>query len=234
MFFQVQRCLDWLVENGADFPDLVIKEYDDGLRGVCAKTDIQSSKTIVRIPLKCMIMNDIAAETESGQIIVKDRRFSPNARLAIFILEEMESGQSFFKPYLDILPRKFDNFPMRWSDNELEWLKGSNIYDQTVSRRKHTKHTYNRACKLLPGFSRFPFSLFFWAKLAVSSRTFGVEVNGHDFSAMVPFADMLNHHQPSDVRWYYSDERQCFKFKSNVLIKAEQQVCVLVPFRFPV
>jgi histone-lysine N-methyltransferase SETD3 len=218
-----------LVENGAEFPDLFVKEYDDGLRGVCTKTGIESKQPILRIPLKCMIMNDIAAETEYGRIAVEEKSFSINCKLAIFILEEMESGRSFFQPYLDMLPRKYNSFPLRWTEQELEWIKGSKAYTQTLSRRKHTKREYDRACELLPGFSRFPFSLFFWAKLAVSSRTFGVEVNGRVYSAMVPFADMLNHYQPADVNWDYNNQLQCFEFKSSHPLRAGQQVSMLFP-----
>ena len=44
----------------------------------------------------------------------------------------------------------------------------------------------------------------------VSSRIFGITVNGVKTDGFVPYADMLNHKRPRQTTWYYSDERKGF------------------------
>ncbi len=46
--------------------------------------------------------------------------------------------------------------------------------------------------------------------MIVSSRIFGITVNGVKTDGFVPYADMLNHKRPRQTTWYYSDERQGF------------------------
>jgi histone-lysine N-methyltransferase SETD3 len=46
--------------------------------------------------------------------------------------------------------------------------------------------------------------------MIVSSRTFGVVINGRKTDALVPIADMLNHKTPKLTTWYFSDEKRGF------------------------
>lgn len=46
--------------------------------------------------------------------------------------------------------------------------------------------------------------------MIVSSRIFGITVNGVKTDGFVPYADMLNHKRPRQTTWYYSDEREGF------------------------
>jgi histone-lysine N-methyltransferase SETD3 len=41
---------------------------------------------------------------------------------------------------------------------------------------------------------------FAWARMMVASRNFGIMVSGRRTDALVPLADMLNHHRPRQVR----------------------------------
>lgn len=44
----------------------------------------------------------------------------------------------------------------------------------------------------------------------VSSRIFGITVNGVKTDGFVPLADMLNHRRPRQTTWYYDDNREGF------------------------
>ena len=53
------------------------------------------------------------------------------------------------------------------------------------------------------------------AKTAIPPQTicvaiFGLLVNGHRTSALVPHADMLNHFRPRETKWTFCEETQCF------------------------
>jgi histone-lysine N-methyltransferase SETD3 len=51
---------------------------------------------------------------------------------------------------------------------------------------------------------------FVWARMIVSSRIFGIIINGKKTDALVPIADMLNHKIPKMTSWFFSDERKGF------------------------
>lgn len=47
-------------------------------------------------------------------------------------------------------------------------------------------------------------------RFIVSSRIFGITVNGVKTDGFVPLADMLNHKRPRQTSWYYDDKRAGF------------------------
>ena len=78
----------WLLDNGAEFPDLYLKRYTDNMRGVHASRPIESYSTVVAIPLKCLITDHMGrTETELGRLM-----FAPgtpmhaHARPALLVL----------------------------------------------------------------------------------------------------------------------------------------------------
>jgi len=53
---------------------------------------------------------------------------------------------------------------------------------------------YRNICEVFPAFGeRATLDDFKWARMCVCSRNFGIVVDGLRTSAMVPYADMLNH-----------------------------------------
>merc|ERR1719183_176276 len=46
--------------------------------------------------------------------------------------------------------------------------------------------------------------------MVVCSRNFGMLVNGVRTSALVPYADMLNHHRPRETKWQFDNDTQHF------------------------
>lgn len=46
--------------------------------------------------------------------------------------------------------------------------------------------------------------------MIVSSRIFGIQIEGVKTDAYVPYADMLNHKRPRQTTWTYTDDREGF------------------------
>lgn len=46
--------------------------------------------------------------------------------------------------------------------------------------------------------------------MIVSSRIFGIQIEGVKTDAYVPYADMLNHKRPRQTAWTYTDDREGF------------------------
>ena len=63
-------------------------------------------------------------------------------------------------------------------------------------------------------------------RMVIASRLFGITINGEWTEAVIPFADMLNHKQPSEAKWAYSDERGGF------LVEALEDLAKGVPVQY--
>ena len=228
----------WLRNDcGAVFPDLEVREYSPSARGVHVKKDVGDvpvGRQILSIPMKCIITEETGKTTELGQIIAKTPKLESVDRniyvLLAYILESREGGTSFFQPYYDILPAGMDNFPIFWSDALLAKMKGSDIVGLIRERKEDMRKNYMRLCDAAPAFGRFSLNDFLWARTIVGSRNFRIfavdEKSGKKkaYTAMVPYADMLNHERPKVTSWTFSESQRAFVITSTLGMKGGQQV----------
>jgi hypothetical protein len=109
------------------------------------------------------------------------------------------------------LPKTLSNIPIFWNDEELEYLKGSYLLTQIKDRIEAITEDYYSICEVAPQLKSIAtLDEFKWARMCVCSRNFGLQINGHRTSALVPHADMLNHRRPRETKWSYDDELQAF------------------------
>jgi histone-lysine N-methyltransferase SETD3 len=60
--------------------------------------------------------------------------------------------------------------------------------------------------------------------MAVSSRIFGVKIDGRKTDVLAPFADMLNHRRPRHTHWFYDDRYKSFIIQALDNIHQGQEV----------
>lgn len=66
--------------------------------------------------------------------------------LALLLIHHKHLENSFFKPYIDILPEKLDGLPY-WTDTELSELKESPVWERAnsiIQSRKDAFSTYSK------------------------------------------------------------------------------------------
>jgi len=218
----------WLLDNGSKYPQLEMREYDEEVRGVHAKEEIEEDVNIVEIPLSCLITVEMGKQTEVGQAVLAanlDLDAPKHVFLMLFMLVDRKNPDSFFKPYYDTLPPTLSNMPIFWSEEELRWLDGSYLQTQVEDRRFAIENDYAAICELVPGFAEVAtLAEFKWARMCVCSRNFGLVVNGTRTSAMVPLADMLNHYRPRETKWTFDNGLQAFTITTLMGIRGGAQV----------
>ena len=64
---------------------------------------------------------------------------------------EYSSPQKF---YFDLLPKDFSNFPIFYTEKELEYLKGSPFLNQVLDKKIDMKIDYEKICFYIPSFSQ--------------------------------------------------------------------------------
>jgi len=205
----------WLNENGARFGEKVeLRGYEDEVRGVHATRNLHADEIVIEIPLKCLITVEMGKATDVGRAVLEaelELDAPKHVFLMLFLLLDRRNPSSFFRPYYDVLPRTLKNMPIFWETNELAWLEGSYLLTQIDERKRAIQSDHKAIAGIWPGFSDIcTLDEFSWARMCVCSRNFGVVVNGIRTSAMVPYADMLNHFRPRETKWTFDNTRGAF------------------------
>ena len=148
--------------------------------------------------------------------------------LMIYLLwdRKMRGSSSFFAPYYDILPKSCRNMPVFWSKDELALLEGSHLLVQVADRAAAVKEDYEAILSVAPELLTQVATPdeFLWARMIVCSRNFGLLINGRRTSALVPYADMLNHRRPRETKWTFCEDTQCFTITTLRGIDGGEQV----------
>lgn len=189
------------------------------MRGVHARTHIPPNTCCVQIPRRCLITVEMGQATPIGHAIL-DSELDLDAPKHIFLMiyllwdRKVNGSNSFFHPYYEILPQTLHNMPIFWSPDELCNLEGSYLLTQIAERNEAIAEDYHAICQIAPLAQISTLEEFKWARMCVCSRNFGLQIDGHRTSALVPHADMLNHYRPRETKWTFDEDRQAFTITS--------------------
>ncbi|KAE8915840.1 hypothetical protein PF005_g16721 [Phytophthora fragariae] len=195
-----QRFLQWLQDNGATFPKLQWPTTTpSGLRGAVATSAIATGEPMLCIPRRLLISEDLCWRDPQLRCVFQDNRdvfTRDDPVLSLFLVREQLLGaRSFFQPYLAVLP--YPESVQDWTQDELRELHDGRLVDAAARRSSEIDVYYRRVMNRLqskyPG--EFPealytFDRFKFAWKTIQARTFGRRL---PWTALVPFADCLNH-----------------------------------------
>uniref|UniRef100_A0A7S2VAL0 Rubisco LSMT substrate-binding domain-containing protein n=1 Tax=Entomoneis paludosa TaxID=265537 RepID=A0A7S2VAL0_9STRA len=114
--------------------------------------------------------------------------------------------------------------PIFWTPEELQNLQGSYLLHQIADRNQAITEDYQTICSIAPLAQVCTLEEFKWARMCVCSRNFGLQIDGHRTSALVPHADMLNHYRPRETKWTFDEDRNAFTITTLQHIPAGAQV----------
>lgn len=113
-----------------------------------------------------------------------------------------------------MLPKSYDNFPMFYTQSELDLLKNS-VFEKILNNNKtKLKEDYDILVKKIDFLQDIPYVKYLESRIITSSRVYNIKVHGEDTLAMVPYADLFNHKNPKDTSWFYDDDTDCFTVKA--------------------
>ena len=228
-FQRFQRMLDWLKEGGSAYEKLKIRFYGPDYRGVHAAKDIRKGETILFVPKHQIVTLELAFASPLGSLMyekgLRQRLISPkHSFLSAFIMQERRKPDSYWWPYMDILPKQFTNFPIFFTEYEKAFLNGSPFQLQIDEKIIDIKSDYDLICEEVPEFAQFPLQEYSEMRMMVSSRIFGIQIENTSTDGFVAYADMLNHKRPRQTAWTYTDERGGFIIEALDDIKRGEQV----------
>ena len=108
-----EKLFKWMTKDGANFDKLKMRYYGPDYRGVHAARDIKKGETILYVPKKEIITLEMAIESPIGALMAAKHSF-----LSCFIMQEKRKPASYFKEFIEILPKNFTNFPIFYTVEE--------------------------------------------------------------------------------------------------------------------
>ena len=194
--------LKWLKDNGARFPKVIWPSRDTvgGVRGAVAIETIETNEPIMYIPHKLLISPPVArASPDIGHIFIDNQSFfrgDDDLLLSTYIMyEESRGKESFWYPFLAMLPRP--GSISDWTDEEMKEVQDEHLIREAISRPSRIKLKYEKLMSMLETnyesfFNRdvHTYDRFRHAWMSIQARAFGRRL---PWTALVPFADCLNH-----------------------------------------
>jgi histone-lysine N-methyltransferase SETD3 len=215
----LNRFLHWIEQGGGRLSNIHIVPQEGGERGVFALGDIAPQQQILQLPRRYLMSLEEAKASELGRAIAP--HVPPEdvfTYLAVFILEERERGEaSFWKPFLDILPKAYPTHPFFFQEEELALLQGSFTLVRRELQHQQLTALYAHLSQHAPGFARFTLEAFLWAWFSVLTRCFAGRF-------MVPIADMLNDSRPFNTFWSLSEDGEYFEMKTTAPVAGGEEV----------
>lgn len=212
----LQVLQEWLIEGGSKIvPSLHIADASmDDVRGVYTTERLPYGTDVMVIPRNRLMLLEQCADYPVGRAYLDAARGDPDwiVQLAIVLLEEEKLGpQSKWYPYIKMLPKTLEYFPMFFPEQLLQdELRGSQVLPTLEYRRQSYRKYYQSVKDAYPPWD-IDFDAFVRGILLVNSRNFGIQLDGQSTNALVPLADLLNHERPpAPTTWQFDEERGAF------------------------
>ncbi|XP_059045181.1 actin-histidine N-methyltransferase [Achroia grisella] len=201
--FNIENFLKWLNENGAIFEGLEISEFEGYELGLKATKNFSEGSLLLMVPSKLMLTEQNARESELSPFINVDPLLQnmPNITLSLFLLLEKNKPDSFWKPYIDILPEKYSTI-LYFTSEELSELRPSPAFESALklykSIARQYAYFYNKIHTLnIPVLKDlqeiFTFENYRWAVSTVMTRQNMIQMDNCDVTSFIPLWDMCNH-----------------------------------------
>jgi len=217
----------WMKDGGCKFPKLYLKYYSQDYRGVHTLCKIAPNDCVLFVPKDYLMTNEVAMESKIGREIQKSgyEMRSEHSWLAVYLIQEKHKrSKSFWYPYISILPDKYGNMPMLFGDVYKKYLKGSYAITMAENRMASLRAEYDGICSKCAEFRKYKFLEFVWGRLAVITRIFGLNIHGKKTSALVPYADMLNHITDKQTDWQYDNKLKGYTMITNRAVARGEQI----------
>mmetsp|Transcript_1430 Transcript_1430/g.2026 ORF Transcript_1430/g.2026 Transcript_1430/m.2026 type:complete len:503 (-) Transcript_1430:138-1646(-) len=204
--------------------------------GVVAKRTLKRHEPFIRIPRKLMITSTQASQSPLGQVMMKDEAFGtmPNLMLAVHLMFESLNPDSFYRPYLDVLPRQLP-LPLFFTSEELKELKGSSTYYDALKIQKQTLRQYVLTTKILDARATstlklppFTFRDFAWAVGVVMTRQNRIPAKSDKKKhvlALIPGWDFCNF-RSGELTTHFNDDIDCSESFTMNDVKTGSQVFI--------
>lgn len=133
----IENFYRWATENGLRFDGVRIAQFQGYELGLEATRDIAEEEVLFSIPRKLILSE------ENMDLEYSPTQFGSmsNLKLSYVLMLEALKPDSFWKPYIDLLPEKY-NTVLYFTTKEMEMLRGSNALTAALRQCKAIARQY--------------------------------------------------------------------------------------------
>lgn len=140
--YGIDNFLRWATQNGASFDGIQISRFHSYELGLVAARDFKEGELFVSVPRRMiMSMENVSATIAPilSQMPLIDSM--QNVKLAFSLVVERLDPNSFWRPYIELLPEKYSTV-MYFSWAEMQELKGSSALPAALGQCKNIARQY--------------------------------------------------------------------------------------------
>nr|CAD7408321.1 unnamed protein product [Timema poppensis] len=141
--------ISWMKSNGAEVDGVKITHFSGYDYGLQAEKDFEEGELMIAVPRKLMMSADNAKDSVLGPLMRKDPMLQhmPNVALSLLLLAEKFNPDSFWRPYIKVLPTLYTTV-LYFTTSELQELKGSPTLEPTLKQCRNIARQYAYFSKL--------------------------------------------------------------------------------------
>jgi len=204
-----------------------IRMFKKESRGLYSINDIKEGERIMEIPEKYILE---LSKIKNPKILEKLN--NTNSYVAFYLLLESLNKESYWKVYLDSLPEDLNEYIYYYDKDKLSQLKNTTIMcSKTYNFIIHMKNIKKDCMVLYKTLKNHKmeyddfFKLFLKFRIYICSRIFSYDKNNNDNeNGIVPYADLLNHSQNPNTKWYYDNIKDVFVVEATKNIKKNTEI----------
>eukprot|EP00164_Ancoracysta_twista_P007306 GFYU01010344.1.p1 GENE.GFYU01010344.1~~GFYU01010344.1.p1 ORF type:complete len:606 (-),score=219.40 GFYU01010344.1:25-1611(-) len=160
------------------------------------KEKVRAEELYIAVPNRIIMQDSTAMESDAGAIFRDlDRGSRDNFhKLLMFLLFESKKKDSFWAPYIEVLPKDYNHVPMMFDDDVLDELEGTGIPQQARDRMEKYKRSFkgmkNAVFNKYEEFKQLGITWndYIWAANVLDSRS----IWWHGERHLVPLLDLIN------------------------------------------
>lgn len=137
----IEKFVDWAKANGAEFDGIEIADFPNYELGLAATRDFKQGETFITIPRKMIMSLDNVSASIAPMMSSPIIESMSNVKFAFWLIVEKLNPNSFWKPYLDILPDRYSTV-MNFTVAEMQELKGSSALPAALNQCKNIARQY--------------------------------------------------------------------------------------------
>ncbi|KAI7888939.1 uncharacterized protein EV154DRAFT_515999 [Mucor mucedo] len=193
-----------------------------------ATSDIEAGEVIVSVPRDFLITNDSLSKTYGT-----NHSLSSHQILALHLVLLLRDKQSWWKPYIDLLPMHFNTMPVKYAKVLVDHLPSA-LKEETLQQKENIRTDYLACTKFIQSRKEKtdPISAeeYEWAWLCVNTRCIHMtkmdnRTKGGNI-ALAPMLDFLNHTTEAKIDSGFNVRKQCFEIKTLTPYKKGEQVYI--------
>lgn len=147
----IDNFTEWARANGAEFDGIEIAEFPQYELGLVATRPLASGDQFIQIPIEMVMSLDNVSPTLAPMMAQLPMIESMlNVKLAFSLLVERLNPNSFWRPYIDILPDRYATV-MSFSVHDMQELKGSSAQSLALAQCKNIARHYAFINKFIQG-----------------------------------------------------------------------------------